>query len=218
MTELLPAHEESTGPQPRASVLWLHGLGADGFDFAPFPAQLRLPFASHWVFPHAPCRAVTVNAGMVMPAWFDIHDLSGRFDDHVGLLQAVRHVEDWLLALRRQHPAATMLLGGFSQGGALALASALLGEAAVDGVVALSSWLTPSARQALSQPAPVPLPFFLGHGAYDEVVPAAAGEDALQQLITAGHAARLHRYAMAHAVCAQEMDDLRTFLTEVAGA
>jgi phospholipase/carboxylesterase len=224
---LLETVEHETAPDPRWTVLWLHGLGADGHDFAPIVPELlmRNGGSRDWpplrfVFPHAPMRAVTINNGMRMRAWYDIRNFSadelagGERADSVGVLESVVQVEA-LIAREGERgvPPQRLVLAGFSQGGAVALAAGLRRAQPLAGLVALSTYL-PMAPQAHSdlQPGATAQPVFMAHGLQDPVVPYAAGERSAGLLHELGFALDWHRYAMGHAVCADEIRDLGDWL------
>jgi len=218
MEPLLDTVEHETGPDPRWTILWLHGLGADGNDFAPIVPELVRPQwpAVRFVFPHAPVRAVTINAGMRMRAWYDIHDLDlARRADETGVAQSVEQVE--MLVMReaeRGVPAHRLILAGFSQGGAITLAAGLLRATPFAGLVALSTYLPmhDRAAQRLATGANAQ-PVFMAHGLQDPVVPFMAGNASAQVLASLGFKVDFHRYAMAHSVCAEEVRDLGDWLT-----
>jgi phospholipase/carboxylesterase len=220
MTELLDTVEHETGPDPRWCVLWLHGLGADGNDFAPIvPELVRKGWPSiRFVFPHAPVRAVTINGGARMRAWYDIRDLdlAHRADlDGVDASVAQTHA---LIEREagRGIPPQRLLLAGFSQGGAIALAAGLARTQPLAGLIALSTYLP--MPQALAeqrlQPQAASQPLFIAHGAFDPVVPPAAGEAAMQAMRGFGFDAQWHRYPMQHQVCAEEIADLADWMGE----
>lgn len=213
----LPTVEHETAANPRYSILWLHGLGADGHDFAPIVPELVDPAwpALRFVFPHAPVRPVTVNNGMSMRAWYDIYafDAAAR-QDEAGIRASIAAVE---ALIAREHkrgvPSERIILAGFSQGGAIALAAGLRHAEKLAGIVALSTYLPISATLGNERSAAnAATPIFWGHGTADPVVVLARGlasRDALQAL---GYAVDWHTYPMAHAVCAEEIGDLRRWL------
>ena len=211
---LLDTVEHETGPQPQWSVLWLHGLGADGNDFAPIvPELVRAGWpALRFVFPHAPVRAVTINGGARMRAWYDIRDfdLANRADLD-GVDESVAQV-DALIAREAERgiPPQRLLLAGFSQGGAITLAAGLARTQPLAGLVALSTYLPmPQAlAQQLLQPQATSQPLFMAHGVFDPVVPATAGEAGLKAMQAFGFDAHWRRYPMQHQVCAEEIADL----------
>lgn len=214
---LLDCVEHETGPAPAWTVLWLHGLGADGHDFEPIVPELVRP---HWpalrfVFPHAPVRPVTINGGMRMRAWYDITgmDFATRADA-AGIEDSVRQVEA-LIAREagRGVPASRLLLAGFSQGGAITLATGLRRREPLAGLVALSTYLPGGqAAAARREPAAVAQPVFFAHGEGDPVIPIQYGQASAQALGQAGFQVSWHRYPMAHQVCAQEIADLGDWL------
>ncbi len=210
---MLESIEIETGPQPRHSVIWLHGLGADGHDFEPIVPELVKPRwpSLRFVFPHAPVRPITLNGGMRMRGWYDIHGLElMAIEDEAGILASVAEVER-LLARERQRGVDShrILLAGFSQGGAVALAAGLTQPERLAGIVALSTYL-PIAAQVAARRAPIQagLPVFVGHGAVDPIVPQALGLAARQRLQDWGHTVEWHSYGMPHSVCAEEIRDL----------
>ncbi|GIX38094.1 MAG: carboxylesterase [Silanimonas sp.] len=211
---MLETIETTTGAKPVFSVIWLHGLGADGHDFAPIVPELVRP---HWpalrfVFPHAPVMPITLNNGYPMRAWYDIVSLDfgkGR-EDAAGVRRSIAEVEA-LIARERDRglPPGRVLLAGFSQGGAITLATGLRREQALLGLVALSTYL-PLATETPAEATPQGLatPLFMAHGTQDPVVPLAAGQKSVEALKALGMEATLRRYPMPHSVCAEEIRDL----------
>lgn len=209
--------ERETGPSPRWSVIWLHGLGADGHDFEPLVPQIVRPSwpAIRFVFPHAPVAPVTINGGMRMRSWYDIvsFDLTGRADAK-GVDASVARVEALIAReVERGVPASRIVLAGFSQGGAVTLAAGLRRSEPLAGLVALSTYL-PLATDALARLHEAPQaargqPVFVAHGRFDPVVPFAAGEDAARRLREIGFDVDFHAYPMQHQVCPDEVDHLR---------
>ncbi|WJW75582.1 dienelactone hydrolase family protein [Thiohalobacter sp. IOR34] len=199
-----------------ASVLWLHGLGADGHDFEPLVRQLGLVEAGvRFVLPHAPLRPVTINGGMRMRAWYDIcHPDLQREPDEAGFRESVAMLGRLVEAERARGLASErILLGGFSQGGAVALHAALTWAEPLAGAMVLSSYLVlPEALAAEQNPANAALPVFLGHGRADPLVPLAAAEDARDRLQALGHPVSFHVYDMPHSVCVEEIADIRDWL------
>jgi phospholipase/carboxylesterase len=220
---LLETVEHETAPDPQWTVLWLHGLGADGHDFAPIvPELVRRDWPPlRFVFPHAPLRAVTINNGMHMRAWYDIRNFSadelagGERADSTGVLESVAQVEALITREgERGIPPRRLLLAGFSQGGAVALAAGLRRVQPLAGLVALSTYLpmAPQARADL-QPDATAQPVFMAHGLQDPVVPFMAGERSGALLRELGFAVDWHHYTMGHAVCADEIRDLGDWLS-----
>jgi phospholipase/carboxylesterase len=213
----LPCVEIETRPQPRHAIVWLHGLGADGNDFAPIVPELVGPTwpAVRFVFPHAPVRPVTVNGGMPMRAWYDIAgmDISQR-EDAAGVRASVVEVEALIAReAERGIPAERVILAGFSQGGAITMAAGLTHAQRLAGLVVLSSYLpladaTLAARHAANAATPV----FQGHGSFDPVVPEALGKLARDRLTAQGYLVDWHSYPMAHQVCMEEILALRAWI------
>jgi len=213
----LPTVEQETAANPAHSVIWLHGLGADGHDFAPIVPQLVAPGwpALRFVFPHAPVRPVTINNGMSMRAWYDIaaFDLNAK-QDEAGMRASVAAVET---LIAREHsrgvPSERILLAGFSQGGAIALSAGLRHAQKLAGIVALSTYLplhtTLAAERHASNAA---TPIFWGHGLADPVVVVQRGLDSRDRLQALGYHVDWHTYPMLHAVNPQEIADLRDWL------
>jgi phospholipase/carboxylesterase len=213
----LPAIEHETAANPRYSILWLHGLGADGNDFAPIVPELVDPAwpPLRFVFPHAPVRPVTINNGLSMRAWYDIagFDLNAR-QDEAGMRASIGEVET-LIARERSRgiPSEHIVLAGFSQGGAIALAAGLRHPEKLGGIIALSTYLPLHATLAGERNAAnATLPIFWGHGTLDPVVILQRGTDSRDLLQSLGYTVDWHIYPMAHAVCAEEIDDLRHWL------
>jgi len=209
-----------TAPNPGATVIVLHGLGADGNDFVPFVDELDLAAAGpvRYVFPHAPMRPVTINAGYVMRAWYDIvaTDLARR-EDETGLRASLAQVEALIAReAARGIAASRIVLAGFSQGCAMALLTGLRHRERLAGVAGLSGYLPLAATTAGERSAAnSDLPIFLAHGRYDPVVPitsATASRDVLRAL---SHEVEWHEYPMQHAVCAEEVADLERWLLKV---
>jgi len=210
---LLETVEQDTGPSPQWSVLWLHGLGADGHDFAPLVPELVRPGwpALRFVFPHAPVRAVTINNGVRMRAWYDIvgMDFPTRADS-AGIEESLLQVDALIeRELARGIAPERVLLAGFSQGGAIILAAGLRRQVPLAGLIALSTYL-PGAAQAASHlaAAATAQPVFMAHGTGDPVIPLVHAEQSARALGGMGFDVAWHRYPMAHQVCAEEIRDL----------
>ena len=214
---LLESIAHQTGPVPRASVIVLHGLGADGNDFVPIARELDLSAVGpvRFVFPHAPVIPVTINGGYEMRAWYDIlgADLVQR-EDEAGLRKSLAAV-DALIENEKASgiPPERIVLAGFSQGCAMALLTGLRHRDRLGGIVGLSGYLPLAAQTAAERHASnTATPIFLAHGKSDPVVPlarATASRDALQAL---GYPVEWHEYAMAHSVCMEEIADLNAWL------
>lgn len=212
--------EIESGANPVGSVIWLHGLGADGHDFEPIVPELRLPaeLPLRFVFPHAPVRPVTINGGMAMRAWYDIVslDATGRADaggvrDSTALLEALINRER-----ERGMDAARIVVAGFSQGGAIAINAALRAEEQLAGLMALSTYIALPGELAEST-ASRDLAVFMAHGSFDPMIPMHWGRASADRLIAAGFDVEWHDYPMAHAVCPQEIQDIRAWLLKVYG-
>lgn len=210
--------ELETGSPAAGSVIWLHGLGADGHDFEPIVPALRLhELRLRFVFPHAPVRAVTINGGVRMRAWYDVMALElGAAQDEAGMRESAAAVHE---LIRREGergiPAARIVLAGFSQGGAIALHAALRHPQGLAGVIALSTYL-PLAESfdAEAHPANRATPIFMGHGTSDPLVPLALGETTMRFLDERNYTITWRTYPMAHAVCPEEVLDTRAWLLE----
>jgi phospholipase/carboxylesterase len=217
--ELLPAVEiEPDGPA-RHSVIWLHGLGADGHDFPPIVAELGVApkHAVRWIFPHAPSIPVTVNGGMVMPAWYDIRGVDfDRRHDETGIRLSTRRVED-LIARENERgvPTERICLAGFSQGGAIALFTALKHPERLLGIVALSTYLVlEEAVRSERHQANLETPIFQAHGTHDPMVTTDRGQRSYETLVEMGYAVEWHDYPMMHQVCSEEIETLGSWLED----
>jgi phospholipase/carboxylesterase len=208
--------EVLTAEDPVGSVIWLHGLGADGHDFEPIVPELQLSVPLRFVFPHAPVRPVTINGGMSMRAWYDIvsFDAEGRADaDGVrastALLEALIERE-----VARGIPAERIVIAGFSQGGAIAINAAMHARRKLAGLMALSTYIAvPGA--AVDGAGHRDLPVFMAHGTFDPVLPLAWGRSSAEHLRASGYEVEWHEYPMAHAVCMEEIRDIRAWLLSV---
>ncbi len=216
---MLQTIELNPGAPPRASIVVLHGLGADGTDFLALADELRLgPVGPvRFVFPRAPIRPVTINGGHPMRAWYDIltADLVRR-EDEGGLRESIALVHALLDAeVARGVPAQRIVLAGFSQGCAITLGAGLRYPQRLAGLAGLSGYL-PLAEQTVAEHAgQAGLPIFLGHGRSDGIVPLARGTAARDQLQTLGHPVAWHDYPMEHSVCIEEVKDLSQWLLQV---
>ncbi len=216
MTDL-PAVVVETAPPVSASVIWLHGLGADGHDFEPIVPELALPsgLAIRFIFPHAPSLPVTVNGGYVMPAWYDI--LEANIDRKVDVKQleasaaAVSRLID--REIERGVPSERIVLAGFSQGGAVAYQTALTYPKPLGGLLAMSTYFA-TAATIKPHPANQQLPIQIMHGSLDPVVPASLGKKAAQTLTELGYAPGYLSYPMEHSVSREEVADISRFLQE----
>jgi phospholipase/carboxylesterase len=219
---LLPAVEIETGPAPAASVIFLHGLGDDGNGWSGVVDALRVrtPFAVRFIFPHAPVIPVSINNGFPMRAWYDIRDADlNRRADQDGVRQSQAHVER-LIARENERGVADerIVLGGFSQGGAIALHAGLRHSRRLAGVVALSTYLVDPAG-LLTEAASVnrKVPIFMAHGTEDPVVRYAWGEASRRTLEEGGWPVEWHAYAMEHSAVPEEIAALGRFIVRVLG-
>lgn len=219
MSQVLDAIEIETGPRPDAAVIWLHGLGADGHDFEPIVPELRLPesLRIRFVFPNAPLRAVTINGGMRMPAWYDILQLGGGAEDEAGIRASQAQVEQLMAREQaRGVPLPRIVLAGFSQGGAIVLHTGLRQPAPIAGIVALSTYLPLAGKLAAERSAAsAGVPVFMAHGRHDPMIQmgrALASREALEKL---GYKVEWREYAMPHSVCVQEIADMAAFLVRI---
>lgn len=216
MTELDFAAAQ-TGPNPEACVIWLHGLGADGHDFEPAVPLLQLDTGPEirFVFPHAPVRPVTLNGGLQMRAWYDLYSLDRDApQDEAGIRASAASIEalisrECARGFRAEH----MILAGFSQGGALALFTALRYPQKLAGIVALSTYL-PIAAATLAEASEInrDTPIFQAHGSVDDVVPFNFARNSRKQLHQAGYDVEWHEYPIAHSVIPEELQQIRAFL------
>jgi phospholipase/carboxylesterase len=200
-----------------ATVIWLHGLGADGYDFVPIVDELRLPpsLPVRFVFPHAQMRPVTINNGFVMRAWYDIKSVSREDEeDDAGIRASEAVVRRYLHAeIASGMETRRIVIAGFSQGGAIALHTALRYESALAGVMALSTYLPlRSLLAAESHPANRTTPILMCHGRHDAIVPVQLGEFSRDVLAQAGYRVDWRTYPMDHAVCLDEINDISRWL------
>ena len=222
MTSLLPCVEIESAPQPTAAVIWLHGLGADGHDFASLVPELDLSGCPpiRFVFPHAPSMPVTVNGGYVMPAWYDILGPNLISQQDAAGIQASERAIVALIAheVARGIPADRIVLAGFSQGCAMALHTGLRLPQHLAGIMALSGYLPLADRLAAERhPANAQTPIFMAHGTQDPVVVIARGEASRDALAALGQPVAWHSYPMPHSLHPQEIADISAFLAQVLG-
>jgi phospholipase/carboxylesterase len=222
MNPLLPRVELETAPHPTAAVIWLHGLGADGHDFAGLVPELDLSGCPpiRFVFPHAPSMPVTVNGGYMMPAWYDILGPNLVSQQDAAGIQASERAIAALIAheVARGIPAERIVLAGFSQGCAMALHTSLRLPHRLAGIMALSGYLPLADRfTAERHPANAQTPVFMAHGTQDPVVVIARGEDSRDALVALGQPVHWHSYPMPHSLHPQEISDISAFLALVLG-
>src|SRR5256885_9371858 len=218
MSELLDAIEIETGKNPTASVIWLHGLGADGKDFAPIVPELRLPKAAiRFVFPHAPVRPVTINGGMRMRAWYDITDGANRREDERGV-RASQVLIEALIGREKERgtKAGRLVLAGFSQGGAIALHTGLRHPERLAGIMALATYL-PVREKLLPEASAAnrDVPILMAHGTYDPIIPPDLAEQSRALLQSLGYPVEWRRYSLAPSLCPAGLPPLRPWLGQV---
>lgn len=220
MDALLPAIEVETAANPQFSVIWLHGLGADGSDFVPVVPELGLPGdpGVRFIFPHAPAIPVTCNGGYVMPAWYDIIalEIDSRRVDQAGIGRS-RAAIGRLIARENQRgiPSHRIFVAGFSQGGAIAYATALTYPERLAGIIALSTYIPlPALLADEASPANRTIPIFAAHGTVDEVLSFKLGLAARDLLIERAYRVEWHDYPMPHSVCPEEIKAIGKWLAQ----
>lgn len=220
MTKLLDAVEIETGPDPGASVIWLHGLGADGHDFEPVVPELVSAGerALRFVFPHAPVRPVTINNGYQMRAWYDIAGIDRlSVEDEAGIRASGAAIRALIAQeVERGVAANRIVLAGFSQGGAMALFTGLRYPEQLAGLMGLSCYAPLASKlEAERQAANRSTPIFMAHGSFDPVIDVSLGDDSRKFLESLGYAIEWHRYPMPHSVCAEEIAAIARWLRRV---
>lgn len=216
------AVELNPAEPPAASVIWLHGLGADGHDFLPVVEELELPERPgvRFVFPHAPLKAVTINGGLIMRAWYDIVSLEiDQEVDEPGVRDSIGAIEGLIAAEKaRGIPARSIVVAGFSQGGAIALETGLRHAERLAGILALSTYLP--LRDALEKeasPANRDVPIFMAHGTLDPIVPYYVGRRSRETLEALGYPLEWHEYPMPHCVVEEEIVAIGAWLRRALG-
>ncbi|MBA2411459.1 MAG: alpha/beta fold hydrolase [Burkholderiaceae bacterium] len=222
MNTLLECVELQTHTEPSASVVWLHGLGADGYDFVPVVRELQAlgAPAARYVFPHAATMPVTINGGAMMRAWYDIVGVDlVRREDEKGIRASQLQVEALIAReVERGIARSRIVLAGFSQGGAIALQTGLRQSEPLAGIVALSCYLAlASSFEQERVAASSAVPIFMAHGTSDPIVPLARAVASRDALEAEGHPVEWHQYAMPHSVNEEEIRDLAAFLKRVIG-
>ncbi len=201
------------------SVIWMHGLGADGHDFEPVVDMLDIP-RTRFVLPHAPRRPVTINNGYSMPAWYDLYGLDAASpQDKTGIEQSRTQIESLIATeVSRGIPTQRIVLAGFSQGGAIALHTGLRHPQRLAGIIALSTYLPlkPSLAEEATR-VNADLPIFMAHGTFDDVISMTTNQGSREILEQMHYPLEWHAYPMAHSVCEEEIADIRRFLVRVLG-
>jgi len=218
--DLLPTYNLETGAHPTHSIIWMHGLGADGNDFVPIVSELNLfpDVPIRFVFPHAPMRSITINNGYVMRAWYDIsyNNLSHE-EDEIGIRESHKAIDKLIdheisCGIKPEN----IIIAGFSQGGAMALHVGLRQKNNLAGILALSCYL-PLANTLFTevQPANSSIPILMVHGKGDLVIPVKLAKASRDLLLKANYEVEWHEYAMEHAVCAEEIVDISSWIRRI---
>jgi phospholipase/carboxylesterase len=218
-TTLLPAVEINPSKSVQATVIWLHGLGADGHDLAEIVPQLHLPpeLGIRFVFPHAPTRTVTINGGLQMSAWFDIYGLNKNSPiDEVGIREAQEAIQQLIdREIASGVPSSKIVLAGFSQGGTVAIIAGLSYPQPLAGIMGLSTCLSPKTDLTqIIHPANRATRLFLAHGLQDPVLPVVLGADTRDVLIRAGYSITWRAYPMEHQICPAEIKEIVGWLKD----
>lgn len=217
MPTILPHITLDTGSAPRHSIIWLHGLGADGEDFVPLAEEMSLPVAVRYIFPHAPEQPVTINGGYVMRSWYDIVATDiGSKQDAAGVRASQWEIEKLISQENaRGVLAENIFLAGFSQGGAVALHTGLRHPERLGGILALSTYLPlADTLKDEANSASKDTPIFMAHGRSDPIVPYALGMSSKEILEKQGYRLDWHEYAMPHSVCQEEVGDIAEWLSQ----
>jgi len=204
-----------------ASVIWLHGLGADGYDFEPIVEKLAIANV-RFILPHAPEMSITRNSGYMMPAWYDLYGAPNNkigysLEDEVGIIASQQYINALIeKEINRGIPSERIIIAGFSQGGAIALYTAIRYPKKLGGILALSTYLPMKEKlNAEAHAANAGIPIFMAHGVFDEVISLDMCKISLTALQTHHFSVSWHEYNMAHSVCIEEIDDIRQFLKQV---
>lgn len=220
MTELLPFEIVKTAEKTEYTIIWLHGLGADGNDFVPLVPELGLPesLAIKFIFPHAPVRPVTINNGFEIRAWFDMLSMDRQNNSkEEDILITVSWINQFIdQEIKNGVSSKKILLAGFSQGGVIALQAGLRYPKKLAGIMALSTYI-PFDKELLQQtnPAQKGLPIFAAHGAHDPVIPVESWQDYVPKLEAQDFNVEAHSYPMEHSLCAEEIRDISAWLQKV---
>ena len=212
----LVSNQHESNLKVNASVIWLHGLGSDGHDFEPVVQKLNIPNV-RFILPHAPEMAVTRNSGYIMPAWYDLYGVTGSSkEDENGIKNSQHYVNSLIQKeLDRGIAAERIVIAGFSQGGAIALYTALRYPKKLGGVMALSTYLPVKTKLAIeANPANAATPIFMAHGVFDDVITLDMCKISLQTLQSNHYSVSWHEYNMAHSVCMEEINDIHGFLKQ----
>ena len=220
MSSVLPNITLESGKNPQHSIIWLHGLGADGGDFVPLAEEMSLPVAVRYIFPHAPKQPVTINGGFVMRAWYDIAAAEIHAQQDAAGIRASQAEIEKLIAQEKQRgiAAENIFLAGFSQGGAIVLQTGLRHAEKLGGILALSTYL-PLAETLVDEASEAAkgTPIFMAHGRSDPIVPYQLGKSSADKLSGLGYQLEWHEYSMPHSVCMEEVGDIGAWLAQRLG-
>lgn len=220
MSSVLPNITLESGKSPQHSIIWLHGLGADGGDFVPIAEEMGLPLAVRYIFPHAPKQPVTINGGFVMRAWYDIAAAEIHAQQDAAGIRASQAEIEKLIAQEKQRgiAAENIFLAGFSQGGAIVLQTGLRHAEKLGGILALSTYL-PLAETLVDEASEAAkgTPIFMAHGRSDPIVPYQLGKSSADKLSGLGYQLEWHEYSMPHSVCMEEVGDIGAWLAQRLG-
>ena len=217
MTKLIQHIELVTGENPKGSIIWLHGLGADCWDFVSIVKELGLPddLPLRFIFPQAPSRPIAINNGQVMPGWYDISMAElQRKPDEAGVRQSQAMIEQLIAReIERGIAADKIILAGFSQGGAIALQTGLRYAKELGGIMALSTYLALEDSFATeATPANANIPILMAHGTQDPLIPLELAKTSRAKMQTRGYKIEWHEYPMPHSVCMEEVEDIGTWI------
>ncbi len=219
MTKLIQHIELTTGSNPKGTVIWMHGLGADCWDFVPVVKELGLPedLPLRFIFPQAPSRPITINNGYVMPGWYDIsmQDIE-RKPDEAGVRESQQSIDELIAhEIARGIASEKIILAGFSQGGAIALQAGLRQTQALAGILALSTYLTLADSLAAEKTiANANIPILMAHGTQDPVVPLALARRSMDALKQQQYQVEWREYPMQHSVCAEEVEEIGAWIAK----
>ena len=217
MTTLIQHLELNTGANPKGTIIWMHGLGADCWDFVSVVKELGLPadLPLRFIFPQAPSRAITINNGQVMPGWYDISMAEmQRKPDEAGVRQSQAAIEQLIAReIERGMPSDKIILAGFSQGGAIALQTGLRYREALGGIMALSTYLTLEDSLAVEATiANANIPILMAHGTQDPLIPLSLAMSSRAKMEARGYKVEWREYPMPHSVCMEEIEDIGVWI------
>lgn len=220
MSTLLPAIELTTDHNPAAAIIWMHGLGADGNDFVPVVKELNLPEDKpvRFIFPHAPMRPITINNGYVMRGWYDLGMVAGQLTSKEDDIRASQQAVEALIEreIERGIAPEKIILAGFSQGGVIALHTALRYPKRLGGILALSTYL--ALANSLSNErseANATIPIYMAHGTQDPIIPLVMATNSRNELQRLGYQVEWHDYVMQHSLCMEEIESIGQWLEKV---